>query len=241
MGQTKSKAAVQSLSEQISSIASSTVQSCVVTSEQTQTHDTVNNGWSFWTTVKLNQQTDVSSTCFSDTTKQIDLQNKIISAITNASTAEGVGLVSAFGASKSAAVTNLTARIKNSITMSNIQRSYNSIKQSQSAKYTNNGVAMFTSIELVQGAKLFAAATLKEMDTAGIFNDIGNYVDQQSSAKTSSPLDVFSGLFDSVYSILFLIFIILAIVGGGVALYLFSGDISDDAATAATSTIATDE
>ncbi len=241
MGQTKSKAAVKSLSEQISSIASSTVQSCVVTSEQTQSQETVNNGWSFWTTVKLDQQTDVSSTCFSDTSKQIDLQNKIISAITNASTAEGVGVVSAFGASKSTAVTNLTAKIQSSVTMSNIQRSYNSIKQSQSAKYTNNGVALFTNIELVQGAKLFAAATLKEMDTAGIFNDIGNYVDQQSSAKTSSPLDVFSGLFDSVYSILFLIFIILALCGGGVALFMFMGDDSGDDGSAAGVSMFTDE
>lgn len=223
MGNTKSKAAVASVSAQINEIARNTVQSCEISSTQSQTGDIVNHGWSFWLNVKLEQKTDISASCFSDIAKQTQLQNEVINTISNASTADGVALLPAFGSTTSSARTNLTNIIRNKITMSNIQRSYTSIRQDQSIKFTNTGVAVFTNVELTQGAKLFAAAALKELDNAGIFNSIANHVDQKSKATTDLPLNIFGPL--TTYAIYFIMFIVM-IITGAIA-YSFIGD-SDD-------------
>lgn len=223
MGQSKSKAAVENLSKQIANVSASTVQNCVVSSDQSQSGVINNTGWSFWTKVKLEQKTDVSSSCFSDVNKQTELRNNIINTIANASTAEGVGLLGAFGSSTASAKTNLVNIIESNVKMSNIQQSYTSIKQKQTLEYNNSGISVADEVELLQGAKLFAAATLKELDKTGIFNTIENYVDQKADAKVKSPLDIFS----SMYFMLFIGFIILCIVGAG-AYFLLQGGGGDD-------------
>ena len=229
MGNTKSKAAVASVSEQCTNVASSTVQSCEVSSTQSQTGEITNNGWSFWFTARLEQKTDVSSTCFSDVNKQTTLQNQLINTISNATTADGIALLPAFGSTTATAKTNLTNIIRNNVTMSNIQRSYSSIRQEQTIKYTNNFISTFDSVELTQGAKLFAAATLKELDKAGIFNTISNYVDQAADADTKSPLDIFGSL--ATYAIYFIAFIVFLITG---AIIYSVIDMSDDDSSSTT-------
>ena len=166
-----------------------TVQSCETTTDQSQDLTVVNEGWKLFGSYRLEQQSEINAPCFSDTKKQIDLQNKIITAITQASSANSIALLGAFGSSTSEATANLTNIVRNQITMSNIQQSYSSIKQQQSAKFINKGVIGFEQAELVQGAKLFAAATLQEVDKAGIFNTISSYVDQKSTASQENPLE----------------------------------------------------
>jgi hypothetical protein len=103
--------------------------------------------------------------------------------------------------------------------MSNIQKNYNAIKQTQTAKFTNSGVVLFERAQLTQGAAIFAAATLTALDTAGVFSTISGYVDQASSAKQENPLDFIgkaigafaSGISGTFFIFIFLIFI--AIVG----------------------------
>ena len=117
--------------------------------------------------------------------------------------------------------------------MSNIQRSYTTIKQNQAASFTNSGVIGFEQVELTQGSKIFAAATLPEVDRAGIFNTIEAYVDQTTTASMENPLDFIAKAIGAVTSgitstfILFIVLVIVAI-GGGVYLLSAMGDAGID-------------
>lgn len=217
MGGSSSKSVINQLSEVISNIAMSTVQSCENSVDQTQNLEVNNSGFRLWGTYKLAQQTEIRSDCFSDVNKQADLQNKIISTIANASTASNVGLLGAFGSSKSYAETNLTNIVRNNVTMSNIQKSYNAIRNSQSAKFTNSGIIGFEQVELTQGAKLFAAATLQEVDKAGIFNAIEGHIDQNSQSTRDSSIlglgNLFGGLGDWSWVLVLVFLGALAYVG----------------------------
>lgn len=229
IGGSKSKAVINQLSEVITNVSMSTVQSCEVAAEQEQTLEVTNSGLKLWGSYSLTQQTEIQTTCFSDVNKQVQLQNQLINAIKQTSTADGVAILSAFGASQSEAEVNLTNLIKNNITMSNIQKSYTAIKQKQSAKFDNTGIIGFESADLTQGSKIFAAATLQEMDKAGIFNTISNHVEQVSTATTSNPLDVFGNMSSLIiFAIIFLVMIIAAVLIFGAVTLLKTGRYEQD-------------
>lgn len=229
MGGSASKTTVNSLSSAITNVAMSTVQSCEVATSQNQNLTVNNSGIRLWGSYNLQQQSEIRSDCFSDINKQAELQNNIINTIAQTTSANNVALLGAFGSSNSEAVSNLTNIIRNNITMSNIQRSYSEIKQNQTASFTNSGVIAFEQVDLTQGAKLFAAATLQEIDKAGVFNAVSNYVDQKSSATMENPLDFIAkalgALGDSaMMSILFIVFLIaLAILGFVVIMKVMGG------------------
>ena len=222
MGGTQSTTAVNQLSETISNIAMSSVQSCEVSASQSQTMVINNSGFKLFGNYKLEQKSDIDVKCFSDIQKQVDLQNKIIAAIAQSSSSQGVALLGAFGKDSASATANLQIAVRNNINMQNIQRSYTEIRQNQSVEISNSGVVLFEQVELTQGSKIFAAATLKEVDRAGIFNAISSHIDQSASAKQENPLDfigkALSGLADVATKNLFLfIFIIVfGLFGAGI-------------------------
>jgi len=233
MGGTSSKTDVSALSETLTNVIMNTMQSCVVSSDQMQDLTVNNTGWKLWGSYNLTQQSEIRSDCFSDVNRQAQLQNNIISTISQASSANNVALLGAFGSTSSEATTNLTNIIRNNITMSNIQTSYNAAKQKQSITFNNSGVIGFESADLVQGSKLFAAATLQQLDRAGVFNSISNYVDQKSSATTENPLDFISKAIGSVAngissSLMWIVFIVVgALFGFGFVLYMMSPEDRD--------------
>jgi hypothetical protein len=209
MGASESKSIINQLSTAITQVCMDTSQSCEVNSEQNQNIVVNNSGFKLWGSYSLDQQTDIDMKCFSNTNRDITLQNKLIQTISNTSTSKGLGLLGAFGASGSEAKTNLTNMIKNNITVQNIQKSMASIKQSQGAIFSNSGVILVDNVDLKQGGKLLAAATLQELDRIGVFNTISNYVDQKSSAETKGPLD-FIG--ESMSITIIVIFLIIFVV-----------------------------
>jgi hypothetical protein len=229
MGGSESKTAVNALSQAISNMAISTVQTCEVASTQDQNLTVNNSGFRFWGHYKLTQQTDIKSECFSDVSKQAELQNNIISIVSQSSSSSSIALLGAFGTSNAEASANLRNIVQNNVTMSNIQKSYSTIRQNQSVTFNNSGVIGFDDVELVQGAQLFAAATLQEIDKAGIFNSITTHVDQEASAKQENPLDfiakIFGAVTDSItMTILFFIIIIAVAIFGFVYLMKAMGD-----------------
>ena len=234
MGGSASKTAISSLSSTISTIAMNTVQSCEVSAAQTQTVSVTNTGFKLFGNYTLQQQTDIKSDCFNDLTKQTDLQNKIIDAISQTTASNNVALLGAFGNSSSDATANLTNIVRNTVTMSNIQKTYNDIKQSQSVNFSNSGVVIFEQATLTQGASIFAAATLKEMDTAGIFSQIASKVDQTSTATQSNPLDFIAGIVNAAGGVMtssaFLL--ILLIAAGVLGFYLLTKPSHADVAPA---------
>lgn len=221
MGGSSSKATINSLQQVITDVSMSTVQDCVTISEQSQTVDLSNSGISIGDTGKVTQQTDISTTCFSNTAKEADLQNKIIAAISNASDASGVGLLSAFGVSLADATTNLNTLVRNNIKMSNIQKTYNMMKQQQNVRAVNTGFSLFRTVEVSQGAKLFAAATVQEVTNAGIFNTIQSKLDQSATATITNPLaPLFAAL--GAGSVMIMILVIVIVIVLGVLAYNFN-------------------
>lgn len=195
----------------------STMQSCEVAASQDQNVKEVNTGIWLWSTVKLEQQSEIRSDCFSSITKQTELQNNLINTISQAASTKGVALLDAFSAGGSTASANLQNLVRNNITMSNIQKSYNMIKQSQSVSFENSGIVGFRQVDLTQGSKIFAAATLNELSKSGVFNKIESYLDQTASTEMKNPLDFLVDLVGGITSgitssaLMFIFFIILII------------------------------
>jgi len=222
MGASESKTTINSLSQTISNISMTTVQDCMVSSDQSQTFEMVNTGFSFGGTTRLVQETDVSSRCFSDVSKQTDLQQKLVQAIEQETDATNTGLLGAFGNTTAEAKANLKTIIETNITMSNIQNSYNTIKQTQSVKFRNEGTMLFRDVELVQGGKLFAAAVLKEVDNAGIFSTIEAHVDQKAKSTVDSPFQFVADIVGDVAGTIstgFMFYILL--IGGAILLFFY--------------------
>jgi hypothetical protein len=240
MGGTESKTVIATLSEVVNNVAMSTVQSCEVDVAQNQSLVVNNTGVKLWGSYKLEQTSEIMASCFSDVSKQAELQNSLIQAISQATSATGLAVLDAFGKTKSEAAANLSNTIKNNVTMYNIQRSYNAIKQRQSAVFNNSGIVGYEKGELTQGSKIFAAATLQEMDKAGIFNKIEEHIDQKSTAKTENPLDFLAKMIGaiggSMMGMVALFVFILVVAIGAIVLVVrgfSSGDTGDSGRPAA--------
>lgn len=233
MGSNSSKSTVQNISEQITNVAMSSVQDCAVISNQKQTLDVSNSGFRLFGSYKATQTTDVTSQCFSDVNRESRLQNEIINAISQATTASGQSVLPAFGPNRAKALSSVTNIIRNNVTMSNIQKTYTSIRQSQNAKISNSGVVLFETVDLTQGATVFAAATLQEVVKSGVLNTIQNHIDQTTTAKTESPL---AGLFSGASLMILIFFVFVAIIA--VAIWAFMYDSDDNAASVASANAA---
>jgi hypothetical protein len=212
MGGSSSKSVVTKLSEVITNIAVSSVLDCQTSTKQDQNVLIANTGLTLFGSYKLEQQSDIKSSCFTDSKRQTQLQNDIINAITQASTSSGSSFLPTFGKTSSSSKANLTSIVRNSITSSNLQKNYNTIKQTQNVTFRNTGLVGFQQLQLTQGAQIFAASTLKSLDDAGVFNGIKSHIDQTSSA--SNSLFNFGSLFGSLGSFAYvLIFAVVAFVG----------------------------
>lgn len=209
MGNNTAKTTITSISNQITDVAMSSVQDCQVISQQKQNLNVTNTGWRLFGNYSMKQTTDVSVQCFSNVNRQAQLQNNIVNAIAQASTSTGQAVWPAFGSTQAKAVQNIQNNITNKVTMSNIQKTYNAIRQGQSAKIVNSGVTLWEAVDMTQGAQVFAAATLQEVAKTGVFNTIENHLQQSADAKTEGPL---SGLFDNLVYV-FLAVLILVFAG----------------------------
>lgn len=217
MGGTSSKSEINQLTETISNIAMTNITKCQSSSNQNQNVVIRNTGFRLWTNYKIKQTSTIDSTCAQDTAMQAKLQNDIIAAIGNKSTAEGIAFLSAFGNTRSEATTNLTNRVRNNVTMSNIMTHYNNISQSQNIESVNEFIWLFDNLEAVQGSEIFAAATLQSVQDADILNQIKTYIDQTSKAKEENPMqwiaDIVGGMAQAVLLVvLFIILIIIAMI-----------------------------
>lgn len=216
MGGTSSKAEIDQLSQNITTIASNAVMRCQTNINQNQHVVIENTGVSLFSTYKFKQASTISSSCVQDTALQAKIQNDIINAITNSSSAEGVAMMSAFGNTDAEASAKLKNIVQTNVTMNNIMENYNNISQSQDITVLNRGgLVVAQNVEAVQGAEIFAAATLKTVQDAGVLTTIQTKLDQDAAAKSTNPLDFLGNLFGSIALAIgaVIIFFILIIVG----------------------------
>lgn len=221
MGGSQSKAVIEQLSAVITDISIQSVQNCVVNVDSTQVVKANNTGWDVGGSVVVEQTTEVKQECLQDSQRTQNLQNQIINAISQASTADGIALISAFGASKAEAETKLKSIVQSSINTGSTMNAYNTIRQSQSVEYNNSGVRVGTSFSARQGAQVYAAAVLKQLDNAGVFNTIQNKIDQSAKATTSNPLDIFSNMFSS-WTNMFIIIVVVIVIAIAIGMYSFT-------------------
>jgi hypothetical protein len=212
MGGSKSKVAVESLSEQITNIAMNTVQNCIVNVDQTQNTVVNNTGWQLGGTTRVKQTTSVDSKCFMDSNKQLNLQNQIYSAVKQAAEANGVGVLSAIGASQSVSDAKLISLIRNNVTMQNIQNNYTNIINRQTTTVNSSGVQLFHDTDVTQGAVVFANSVLQSVEKAGVFNALSTSIDQQAKATTINPLAFIGDIVGSVAGAISSSFIAIAAI-----------------------------
>lgn len=207
MGTSHSKTVVDNVTEIITNIAVSTVQDCEVLSHQEQTVNVNNTGFTFWDSYKVVQSTEITNECFSNTKKEVELQNKIINEIKQSITSKGISLLDAFGKPKQEAEVNLSNLIKTAIKLDNINKTYTRILQEQRTNFNNSGFLMFRTAEVIQGSKIFAAATIHELTRVGVFNKIENHIDQELQKKST-------GFFDNLTdNLTMVVIVIIAAIG----------------------------
>lgn len=207
MGTSHSKSVIENVTEIITNIAVSTVQDCEVSSYQTQTMNVRNTGFTFWDSYKVVQSTEITNECFSNTEKEIDLQNKIINEIKQRITSKGISLLDAFGKPKQEAEVNLSNLIKTAIKFDNINKTYTRILQEQRTDFSNSGILIFRTAEVIQGSKIFASAVIHELNRVGVFNTIENHIDQELQKKSTG---IFDNLTDNLTMV---VIVIIAAIG----------------------------
>ncbi len=214
MGVSYAKSEVTSLTKVLTEVTMQTIQECVTQVSQSQYVNAANTGFSFWGTTNVQQSTMIKSTCFSNVQKEQELQNNLIQAIKNYNTSEGLGVLGILSASVADAKTLVETSVKNTVKMSNIQQTYNSIIMSQGVNFSNSGVALFPTNTVIQGSQVFADATMQELSKSGIFNKIESSIDQTNSAKITNPLDALANILGSFGMAVF------AVIGGIILLFV---------------------
>lgn len=207
MGKSHSKAVIENITENITNIAISTIQDCEVSSYQEQTVNVRNTGFTFWDSYKIVQTTEITNECFSNTEKEIELRNKIINEIKQSITSKGISLLDAFGKPRQEAEANLSNLIMNAIKFDNINKTYTRILQEQRANFSNSGILIFRTAEVIQGSKIFASAVIHELNRVGVFNIIENYIDQELQKKSTG---IFDNLTDNLTKV---VIVIIAAIG----------------------------
>lgn len=239
MGSTSSKTIVNQVSEQVTAISSQIAQKCNNLVNQRQNFNMFVGGDLIGNQISVSQSTDVDFRCAMTSNVQNDLQNQLIAAVQNIAKQQTVPIN--LQSVVNEAQTNISNSIRNNITLSNIQESYNQIAQGQKTSIVVAGSATGNVIDISQGSKVFAAATTDVLERSGVFNKIKSTADQLSQQRVVTPVgEVVSGVSDTVTGvadsmakalsnsatvIMFIIvaFIVLVLIGVTIW-FVFSGD-----------------
>lgn len=220
MGGTNSKASVESLQQTVTNISYSIAQSCASSSDQNQEVTSTQWSWFGSNSASVTQTTDIDFTCTTKSNKQTDLQNQIVSAIANSSDSNGIALFSAFGRTKAEATTNIRGIVTTNLTMSNIQQTYISVKNSQKGFFSQVAIFGSNKVDVTQGASVFARAVNEILETSGIYQTIESHIENSASATEENPLqflaDIFTGAASTAMYIVIGIILIIIALGLGI-------------------------
>lgn len=220
MGGTNSKSSVESLQETVTNIAYSIAQSCASSSDQNQEVTSSQLSLFGINNASVTQTTDIDFTCATKSNKQTDLQNQIVSAISNSSDSNGIALFSAFGRTKAEATVNIRNIVTTNLTMSNIQQTYIIIKNSQTGFFSQTAIFGSNYVDVTQGASIFARAVNEILETSGIYQTIESHIENSASATEKNPLqflaDIFTGAATTAMYIVIGIILIIIALGLGI-------------------------
>jgi hypothetical protein len=136
----------------------------------------------------------------STSNKMNSMQSDIASAIKQSAEAAGVGLTSMLGGSEADAETRLRNVVSTTISTENLTKSMSIIMQRQTVIAANSGIQIGRDINIKQGATVFAAAVVQEINNNEVINRLKTAIDQKSEATTTNPLDFLANLAGAVLS-----------------------------------------
>lgn len=185
MGASQSKSTVTQISKIITDVSASVVQKCLVgVSANQNTVFNLQKGSIKNSTISVKQSTQVSSSCWQDSSLQSKLQNDIIAAIKNFAEAGGVGISSANSA------TYIETLVKNNIVLSSVQEAQTKLTLEQNQAFNYGEVTIENStFDISQGAELFAASVLRVATDSGVVNAVSTTIDAGATAKGVSLAD----------------------------------------------------
>lgn len=207
MGASRSKAVIQSLSEQITNVTIQVAQRCVVISTQKQIVNNRNTGWRIGGSANIVQATTISSNCLQDSQLITQVQNEIINVLSQSAEAKA-----AFGFSDADARINIENRVRNNINASVVNETLVKIEQGQEINNENLNLEIGYTLDVKQGAEAYAAAVLKTVVDSGIMNQIANTVDQEAASSGFDPSAIFASSAIIFLVIVFIVIVIAVIV-----------------------------
>lgn len=223
MGGESSKSTVTSVSENITQVAMNFAQHCQTIVNQRQVNNIMIAGDLTGGTIDASQSLDVDFECISKSDVDTKLQAEIMNQIENAAKTSGITALSALSDISSEANTEIRNMVRSSITRSNLQSQYNHILQTQNNNIIVLGNVTNTTINMRQGAQVFAKATVDILESAGVFNRIKSLADSTAETKSSTPVvgeiaDAVGSLLDGFgelrnFAIVIIVVIVLIILG----------------------------
>jgi hypothetical protein len=191
MGGTSSKNKVKSLQENIAKIASTSVSRCTTTVGMYQNVSQTTSGISIGTSQSVVQNTTIKSSCLNDTQRTTQMATEIANQIAQTVSSESVGGVGALNTTSATADSTTLASVRSALTTKNITENFQKIMSEQIAAQRTTGISIFTSQKVIQGTEVYAEAVNKSLEENGIYADLESTINQQASATTTNPLDVF--------------------------------------------------
>lgn len=198
MGGTSSKAVANVLNEIAINASMRTIQECSASASQSQLLNIKSSGLVFASNITMKQGVQVDSTCLSSVNKRTQLISDISNQVAQWAEAQGPGVWSALGASRSEVATNVKNRFAPVLNMDTIQRSVTAAAQGQTANI-EGGTVILGNVTQEQTAKIVAKSIVKDDKVAAVINDMSNTIVAKSKATTTDPI---ANIIDSLGSAL---------------------------------------
>jgi len=233
MGGTQSKATVESVTSIISNVIVKDVMNCATYINQDQSVNVYGSG-NVVSGITMVQGATIDMTCYRKSNNDIDIQNKIINALTQAANATGSGFPTLDAGTKAETVSRMTQDIRNNITIDMLQNCAATVNQSQSINVVGNR-NIVANQAMTQTAAQMKHCTSDQIAKTALGATINNSVAQQATSVTQSPFkfltDIIGSItdtiqhgFDSIVFVVGGIILMIIVMAGG----LGSGGNDDD-------------
>jgi hypothetical protein len=205
MGGTSSKSIANDLTNLCTKVVADSLLTCtgIATQSQILSYTQIKGNLNVQN-INLSQGTSVDLKCVMDAVKQSDIASKVAESLAQAAEAKGEAVLSAFGSTKSAAISNLTTQIQNNISANTTADLETVLSQNQEL-YVNNvdGNVVMTNVTMSQSATEVASALMHTQTYSTVINATADTIYQKTSSQETNPIaDIVSAMFQAPIMIL---------------------------------------
>ena len=215
-GGSKSTSTVKSVNKTVLEAAATSIMSCKGSGVLMQSF-TLSGDYNVVKNVKQVQNFKLNASCSQDDQNVQNIQNSITAAIKNEAESKSVSLLGALGSSRAEQNTFIENEVKTKITRETINEIVQNTNATQEMIISGNNNIVDT-FEQSQTMEIIMENSQKALSSLKSVAAISTDVDAKSSAKQSNFI---ADIFDSIFSGMTLIIIIIAIAGL-IGLFIFS-------------------